>query len=81
MRLTFEGQASAALERLRQHFEEVKIVSPNVVVVTTEEHQVPRAIFEVGEAGVQILDIDIRKPTLEDVFLQIARGGSNGHLS
>jgi len=46
--------------------------------VTTEDHQVPRAIYDIGSAGVHVLEIDIRRPTLEDVFLQIARG--NGRL-
>ena len=50
----------------------------NVVIVTTEEHLIPQAIFDIGNAGVEIVDIDIRKPTLEDVFLQIARG--NGRV-
>jgi hypothetical protein len=50
-----------------------------VVVVTTDEQKVPRAIYDIGNAGVHVLEIDIQKPTLEDVFLQIARG--NGHLS
>jgi len=43
-------------------------------VVTTEDRLVPRAIFDIGQAGVEILDIDIKKATLEDVFLRIARG-------
>jgi hypothetical protein len=47
-------------------------------VVTAEQHLIPRAILDIGNAGVQILDIDIKKPTLEDVFLEIARG--NGHV-
>jgi hypothetical protein len=49
-----------------------------VVTVTTEDKQVPRAVFDIGKTGVHVLEIDIRKPTLEDVFLQIARG--DGHV-
>jgi ABC-2 type transport system ATP-binding protein len=81
VRLTFEGSPDGLAIKLREHFPEVDTPSPNVLVVTTEEHLVPRAIFEVGQTGVRVLDIDIRKPSLEDVFLQIARGGSDGHLS
>ena len=81
VRLTFDGSPDGVAARLREHFPNVETPSASVVVVTTEEHQVPRAIFEVGQAGVHVLDIDIRKPSLEDVFLQIARGGSDGHLA
>jgi ABC-2 type transport system ATP-binding protein len=79
VRLTLDGQPDRVAAALRERFPDVTTPSPNVVVVTTEEHLVPRAIFEVGQAGVRVLDIDIRKPTLEDVFLQIARG--DGHVA
>ena len=81
VRLTFEGSPDGVAARLREHFPQVETPSATEVVVTTEEHLVPRAIFEVGQAGVRVLDIDIRKPSLEDVFLQIARGGSDGRLA
>ena len=42
-------------------------------LVLTDEHLVPSAILSIGNSGVEIVDIDIQKPTLEDVFLQIAR--------
>jgi ABC-2 type transport system ATP-binding protein len=78
VRITFEGQPELVAGALRPAFPDVSMVSHNVVVVTTEEHLVPRAIFDIGNSGVRILDIDIKKPTLEDVFLQIARG--NGRV-
>jgi ABC-2 type transport system ATP-binding protein len=77
VRLTFDGSPDGVAARLRERFAHVETPSPNVVVVTTEEHLVPQAIFEVGQAGRHVVDIDIRKPSLEDVFLQIARGGSD----
>jgi ABC-2 type transport system ATP-binding protein len=39
------------------------------------EAAVPQALFGLRDAGLGIVDIDLRKPTLEDVFLQISRGG------
>jgi ABC-2 type transport system ATP-binding protein len=78
VRVTFQGQDADVARALRGRFAEVSLPTRDVVVVTTEEHLVPRAIFDIGNAGVEIVDIDIRKPTLEDVFLQIARG--NGHV-
>jgi ABC-2 type transport system ATP-binding protein len=79
LRVKFQGQRDAVARALRERFAEVSLPSRDVVVVSTEEHLVPQAIFDIGNAGVQIVDIDIRKPTLEDVFLQIARG--NGHVA
>ncbi|MDQ3809376.1 MAG: ABC transporter ATP-binding protein [Chloroflexota bacterium] len=74
VRITFSGANAHVAEALRPEFSEVSLPRHNLVVVTTAEHLVPRAILEVARTGVQIVDIDIRKPTLEDVFLQIARG-------
>jgi len=75
----FDGQLHDVITALQPRFADVAMADHNVVVVTTEEHQVPRAIYDIGSAGVHVLEIDIRRPTLEDVFLQIARG--NGRLA
>jgi ABC-2 type transport system ATP-binding protein len=77
VRVTFAGDASPVISALRPHFADVSLPAPNVVVVTTDQHLVAKAIFEIGNSGVEILDIAIEKPTLEDVFLQIARGTSS----
>jgi ABC-2 type transport system ATP-binding protein len=74
VRVRFEGSGGQVVSALNGRFTDVKLAHDNVVVVTTEEHLVPRAILEIGNSGVHIVDIDIEKPTLEDVFLQIARG-------
>ena len=74
VQVRFDGRPREVLSALAPRFEDVEMADNNVVVVTTEEHQVPRAIFDIGNTGVHVLEIDIRKPTLEDVFLQIARG-------
>jgi len=71
LRVRFEG-------RLQRPYPDMKLEGSNVAIVNTEEHLVPKAIFDIGSTGVTIVDIDIRKPTLEDVFLQIARG--DGHV-
>jgi ABC-2 type transport system permease protein len=79
LRVRFTGPENRIAAALQPRFADVSIRESNVVVVNTEEHLVPQAIFAIGDAGIQVTDIDIRKPTLEDVFLQIARGsGLNG---
>jgi ABC-2 type transport system ATP-binding protein len=79
VRVKFAGDPRAVVAALTGRFQDIKLEGQNVVVVTTEPPLVPRAIFDIGNAGVAgvvVQDIDIRKPTLEDVFLQIARGSS-----
>ncbi|OGH38504.1 MAG: hypothetical protein A2905_02055 [Candidatus Levybacteria bacterium RIFCSPLOWO2_01_FULL_36_10] len=44
------------------------------VTIDTEEKLIPKIIFGISKKGVWITDIEVKKPTLEDVFLQIARG-------
>ena len=43
------------------------------VIVTTHERDISQIIFDIRQMGTAITDIDVRKPDLEDVFLQIAR--------
>jgi ABC-2 type transport system ATP-binding protein len=73
LRVTFSGDRELVATALRPAFPDAEL-DTNVVTVNTEEALVPRAIFAIGNAGVEVLDIDIKKATLEDLFLQIARG-------
>src|SRR5713226_1538818 len=68
LRVMFEGKREVVVGALQPHFANVELPAHNVLVVTTEAHRIPQAIT----------DIDIKKPTLEDVFLQIARGDHRG---
>jgi ABC-2 type transport system ATP-binding protein len=74
VQVRFDGRPRDVLSALEPSFSDVALEGNNMVVLTTEEHKVPRAIYDIGNTGVHVLEIDIRKPTLEDVFLQIARG-------
>jgi ABC-2 type transport system ATP-binding protein len=78
VQVRFDGQPRDVISALQPHYADVSLTEGNVVTVTTEDKQVPRAVFDIGKTGVHVLEIDIRKPTLEDVFLQIARG--DGHV-
>ncbi len=76
LRVTFAGDPRIVGAALQPEFEHVEL-DHNVALITTEDRLVPRAIFAIGNAGVEILDIDVKKGTLEDLFLRIARGGSH----
>lgn len=43
------------------------------VEVEASEQAIPGLLFDMSKTGIWIEDIEIKKPTLEDVFLQIAR--------
>ena len=51
----------------------------NTYIFNMSEKDIPALIFDISKIGVWITDIDVVKPTLEDVFLQIARKGSYEH--
>jgi ABC-2 type transport system ATP-binding protein len=72
VRIAFSGSSEVVSAALADGFDNV-VIDCNVVDIATDEHRVPEAISRVAGA-VTMVDIDIRKPTLEDVFLQIARG-------
>lgn len=51
-------------------------VEKHTVTIQTTEKAIPKIIFGLSEEKVWITDIEVKKPTLDDVFLQIARGGN-----
>ena len=46
-----------------------------VIIIDVEVDLIPKLLVAISKLDVEIKDLEIRKPTLEDVFLQIARGG------
>jgi ABC-2 type transport system ATP-binding protein len=69
LRIVFSGDGSSIPNQLPE-----AAVQGNIVTLTTEEALIPQAILAINAAGVTITDLDVKKPSLEDVFLQIARG-------
>lgn len=43
------------------------------IEVRAQEREIPGILFELSNTGIWIEDIEVKKPTLEDVFLQFAR--------
>jgi ABC-2 type transport system ATP-binding protein len=73
VRVTFSGDRQAVERSLSAAFPGAT-VNRNEAIVPTEEERVAGVILAVNQAGVVITGVDVRKATLEDVFLQIARG-------
>ncbi len=77
LRLTFNEGASTIRDYLLSQKQEFRFEGEHVVYVKTEEKLIPKIIFGLSKVGIYMTDIEIKKPTLEHVFLQIARGYSH----
>ena len=77
LRVIFDGPMQAVANAVGSEGHEVRFPHEHAVFIRTEEGLIPRLILKIGEAGVSITDVEVKKPTLEDVFLQIARGNKH----
>jgi len=73
VRLTFEKDKKALEQYLREHDQQFSFPDEQTVIIETQEKLIPKTLFGISKTGVFLTDIEIEKPTLEDVFLQIAR--------
>jgi ABC-2 type transport system ATP-binding protein len=72
--LTFDGDRAVVERFLTERGAQYRFTHPFSVSIETTEEALPSLIFDIATTGVWITDIDVKKPTLEDVFLTIARG-------
>ncbi|HEV2439475.1 MAG TPA: ABC transporter ATP-binding protein [bacterium] len=77
LRLTVEGDRETVAAFLTERAQGFRFSQDHTVVIDTTEQRIPELIFGLSERGVWITDIEVEKPTLEDVFLRIARGDTN----
>lgn len=77
LKITFDAEQ----KKVKQYLEEKSIVGefPNrqTLLVDVEETMIPKVIFGLSRREIWITDIEIKKPSLEDVFLEISRGGNH----
>lgn len=73
LRLIFDDHKSVLEEYLKEEKQEFSFVDEHTVIINTQENLIPKIIFGAGKRNIYITDIEVEKPTLEDVFLQIAR--------
>lgn len=74
LNLTFDGEKAKVEEFLKKEKEEFEFTHTYSVTIKTKEKRIPKLIFGLSEEDIWITDIEVKKPTLEDVFLKIARG-------
>lgn len=73
LRVVFDKKIEKLDTLLREKGFEYSYPEDNAVEVRTTEVEIPGLLFDMSKTGIWIEDIEIQKPTLEDVFLQIAR--------
>jgi len=72
--LTFDGDRAVVERFLTERGARFRFTHPFSVAAESTKKELPSLIFDVATTGVWITDVDVKKPTLEDVFLTIARG-------
>src|SRR3989344_896318 len=77
LRLIFDGKKKEMQSSLSKHTQSYTFVDKHTIVSDTSEENVPKIIFGITKTGLWVTDIEVTKPTLEDVFLQIARKGKH----
>lgn len=73
--LAFDGDKKIVTKHLTKQEVPHALIRSNVVEINLPDDQIPSTLFDLKKLGVWITDIDIKKPTMEDVFLQFARKG------
>lgn len=78
LKIIFDGKKEDVEKVLTSYGEKFTFLDKNTVVIKTDESLIPKVILEVGRSKAEIVDLEIKKPSLEDVFLTIARSEDYG---
>ncbi|OGK13826.1 hypothetical protein A3H80_01135 [Candidatus Roizmanbacteria bacterium RIFCSPLOWO2_02_FULL_37_19] len=73
--LTFDAQQQDIASYLNEHNIKFSFPRKEVVHIEVDEELIPKVLFGFSKRKIWITDIDIKKPNLEDVFLEVARKG------
>jgi ABC-2 type transport system ATP-binding protein len=73
LRLVFDGKNDIVEKYLNSEKQSFTFPNNHTVIIDTQESLIPKLIFGINETKVEVTDIEVEKPNLEDVFLQIAR--------
>jgi len=74
LRIVFDAKKETVEKYLVKEKQKFSFENKNIVNISLEEVHIPKIIFGLSKNEIWITDIEVKKPTLEDVFLQIARG-------
>ncbi|NTU72733.1 ABC transporter ATP-binding protein [Candidatus Roizmanbacteria bacterium] len=73
VRLTFDSHRDQVEKYLKEKQYSYTFENDHMAIIETEEKLIPKLIFGISKTDIWITDIEVNKPDLEDVFLQIAR--------
>lgn len=73
IQLTIDENRKILEEYLHNHNYQFLFIDNHTVSIETQEKLIPKILFGISKINVFVTDIEIKKPKLEDVFLQIAR--------
>lgn len=72
--LTYDAKQSVVEAYLKEKGFTYSFPRKHAVVIDVSEQDIPKVLFGLGNEKVWITEVDIQKPSLEDVFLSIAGG-------
>ncbi|MEK7592566.1 MAG: ABC transporter ATP-binding protein [Patescibacteria group bacterium] len=72
--VTFDGEQKTVVSHVKSKKYAYKFPRDEVIEVSLPENDIPALLFDLGKKKIWITNIDVKKPRLEDVFLQIAKG-------
>lgn len=72
LRLTFDGERRV-LDKTLKNLKLVFGINKNIALVEAEEKDIPKIFAEIDKIKILITDVEVKRPTLEDVFLHITR--------
>lgn len=77
LRLTFNGNRKPIMSYAAREGLSVTYPQRQIAEFTLKEEMIPKVIFGLSKEGLYMTDIDTQKPSLDQVFLDIARGGTH----
>lgn len=78
LRLIYKGDEAKLCKILNDHKIKFELVGHKLVSINTTHERVAETISKVVNGGIDVVDTEVNKPTLEDVFLEVARGDNHG---
>lgn len=73
LRLMFDGNKKLVDTYLKKEKLKYSFSEKQRVVIETTEEKIPKIILGLSKEDISITDIEVKKPTLEDVFLNLSR--------
>ena len=73
LKLIFDGDKNTVEMFLKKNSKKYILKGENTVIITLEDKDIPKTIFGLSKEKIWITDIEIKKPTLEDFFIQVTR--------